>query len=264
MDFDVISKMKVEELKTFLRLRGQKVSGRKEELVARVFVAAENGVPVLKTAQEVQAEIAEDYGSKLRVEGLFLPDPLSLVHGWVPEDEGVRLWPMTLYPDISNFLSFHPSELKSQDLSDYKLSKAYSYYSTGWLYPLSYHPISDARNASFLKSTCRQSQRINDAPHKLWVCLSKKSGKVMKAHCTCMAGIAQTCNHVATALFRIEATVRTGLTNPSCTTTACEWLPSNKLVKMTKSKDLKLGRASFGKQSKKTVGPSVREDDGKF
>ena len=40
MDFDLISKMKAEELKTFLRLRGLKVSGKKEELVARVFAAA--------------------------------------------------------------------------------------------------------------------------------------------------------------------------------------------------------------------------------
>ena len=77
---------------------------KKEELVARVFVAAENDVPVLKTAQEVQAEIAEKYVSKLRVEDALLPNPMSLVHGWLPEDGGVRFWPMTLYPDIFNFL----------------------------------------------------------------------------------------------------------------------------------------------------------------
>ena len=65
MDFDLISKMKAVELKTFLRLRGLKASGKKEELVARVFVAAENNVPVLKTAQDVPAEIAENYVSKL-------------------------------------------------------------------------------------------------------------------------------------------------------------------------------------------------------
>ena len=108
-------------------------------------------MPVLKTAQEVQAEIAEDYESKLRVEGALLPDPTALDHGWVPEDEGVRLWPMTLYPDIFNFLSFHPSELKSQDLSDYKLSKAYSYCSTGWLNPLIYHPVSDTSSLSVMQ-----------------------------------------------------------------------------------------------------------------
>ena len=44
----MISKMQVEELKEFLRLRGLAVHGRKEELVARVFVAHENNVPIVK------------------------------------------------------------------------------------------------------------------------------------------------------------------------------------------------------------------------
>ena len=46
MDFELLSAMKVEELKAFLRLRGLKVTGRKEEPVARVFVAVENNVPI--------------------------------------------------------------------------------------------------------------------------------------------------------------------------------------------------------------------------
>ena len=35
---------------------------------------------------------------------------------------------MLSYPDIFNFLMFYRSELGSKDLSDYKNSKAYSYY----------------------------------------------------------------------------------------------------------------------------------------
>ena len=54
MDLDRISGLKVEELKNFLRLRGLKVSRRKEELVTRVFVAIENDVPLQKTAEEVE------------------------------------------------------------------------------------------------------------------------------------------------------------------------------------------------------------------
>ena len=96
MELDVISKMRVEELKYFVCLRGLKVSGKKEELVARVFVAAENDVPIVKTAVEVQAEIAEDYDPKLLVEGVRIPDPFAIANGWVPEDESMKLWPVTL------------------------------------------------------------------------------------------------------------------------------------------------------------------------
>ena len=67
MDLDRISGLKVEELKNFLRLRGLKVGERKEELVARVFVAIENDVPLQKTAEEVEQEIATEYETNLFV-----------------------------------------------------------------------------------------------------------------------------------------------------------------------------------------------------
>ena len=48
----------------------------------------------------------------------------------------MAFWPVLSYPDILKFLMFYPSELGSKDLSDYKNSKAYSYYKSGWLQPL--------------------------------------------------------------------------------------------------------------------------------
>ena len=65
MDFELVNKMKVEELKTYLRHRGLKVSGRKVELVARVFATSENNVQPVKTAEEVEAKIADEYKAKL-------------------------------------------------------------------------------------------------------------------------------------------------------------------------------------------------------
>ena len=37
MDYDLISKMGLEELKNYLRIRGLKINGRKSKLVVRVF-----------------------------------------------------------------------------------------------------------------------------------------------------------------------------------------------------------------------------------
>ena len=49
MDFDLISRMNVDELKKYLRLRALKVSGRKEDLVSCVFSAVESNVQAVKT-----------------------------------------------------------------------------------------------------------------------------------------------------------------------------------------------------------------------
>ncbi len=120
MDIDMVAGMKVDELKAFLRLRGLKTSGKKQELVARVFVAIENKVEVIPTAQQIEKQLSNDYMAKLKIEGTTIPDPFQLNDCWLDEDNGMKYWPTTMYPDIFNFLAFHPAELASKDLSDYK------------------------------------------------------------------------------------------------------------------------------------------------
>ena len=157
---------------------------------------------------------------------------------------------MALYPDIYNYLNFNPSELSSADLCDYKNCKAYSYFKRGWLGPLQYHKVQPDCDYCLLKTDCRPSERLSGTPHKLWI--------FMTAHCTCMAGMSATCNHVAAALFRIEAAVRLGLSNLSCTSKPNEWLPNRKDVKPVKIKNFCLSRDDFGERGKH-VRPLVSE-----
>ena len=252
MDFEMVSKMKVDELKKYLRLRGLKLSGRKPELVARVFSAYENNVQPIKSATEVETELQQEYQTKLLQNNYIIPDPYHLSVGWLTEDEGIFYWPFISYPEIYNYLMFHPNELGSSDLNDYKNSKGYSYFKRGWLGNISYHCVETASLYCLLKADCRPSERLNDPPHKLWICVTKKDGAIKSGHCSCMAGMSGTCNHVTSMLFRIEAAIRLGLTNPSCTTRSCEWLPNRKAVVAVKAKDLKLSRDDFGKQGKKS------------
>ena len=252
MDFEMVQRMNVDELKKFLRLRGMKVSGKKAELVARVFCAYENDVQPTKTAEEVERELGNEYQAKLVIDDNCIPDPFVLNSGWLNEENGITSWPMISYPDIFNFLMFFPSELGSSELNDYKSCKAYSYFINGWLGPISYHPIDEKSKFCLLRADCRPSQRLNDTRHKIWVCVSKSDHKIKKAHCSCMAGMSETCNHVAALFFRVEAAVTSGLTNPSCTAKSCEWLPNRKDVKPIKLKDINLKRDDFGKQGKKS------------
>ena len=112
-----------------------------------------------------------------------------------------------------------------------------------------YHNLT-GRNFCILKGECRKSQSVNDPFHKLWIIL-EKSAKIRSCHCTCMAGMGDMFNHVAAAMFRVEAAVRTGLTNPSCTSSANEWLPCRKDIEPTKIKDLNFDREDFAQRGKK-------------
>ena len=145
MDYELVEKMKVEELKSNFKIRGIRVRGTKKILIARVFAARENGVQLVKTAVEIELDLINDYKNKLKIDDFPIPDPFKIPHGWMEEDEGMTFWPMLSYPDIFNFLIFYPSELGSKDLSDYKNSKAYSYYKSGWLQPLQYHNLSGSK-----------------------------------------------------------------------------------------------------------------------
>ena len=50
IDYDLVAKMHVNELKNYLKVRGLEISGNKNELVACVFSAIENNVLPVKTA----------------------------------------------------------------------------------------------------------------------------------------------------------------------------------------------------------------------
>ena len=106
-------------------MRGFNVSGRKEELVARVFAASENKVQPIKTAQEIEVEFENEYGNKFIPEDYVVPDPF-LPDNWLSEEEGICFWSIILYPDMFNFIALTPAELGGEDLRNYKSSKAYS------------------------------------------------------------------------------------------------------------------------------------------
>lgn len=184
MDIDKVKQMKCDEFKNYLRLRGLKVSGKKDVLIARVFIADENNVPIINTAVEIEQILETEYKDKLKInENFSMQDPYKIKIGWLDEDEGVRYWPLISAINVINFLMLG-SEV---DLNDYKSSKAYSYFANGWLGKLSLLTLNDP-NYSLFMADCRPSQRIKDTKHKLWILLTNPYGQVINAHCSCMAG----------------------------------------------------------------------------
>ena len=96
MAYKMIQKLNVEELKKVFKIRGLTVTGRKKELVARVFNSQENEVKPVKTTVEVEAVLKNEYGKKLVVGDRKIPDPFKIPHGWQTEEARMVFWPNSL------------------------------------------------------------------------------------------------------------------------------------------------------------------------
>ena len=55
-----------------------------------------------------------------------------------------------------------------------------------------YHEITPDSTYCFLKANCTPSMKISHDPHKVWVCIEKKTRKVCSAYCSCFAGYVKT------------------------------------------------------------------------
>ena len=77
MDYHLISKISLQELRNYLRIRGLKVNGTKNELVATLFTESESCVKPIKTAVEVEAYLKSKYSAKMNIDDRNIPDPFK-------------------------------------------------------------------------------------------------------------------------------------------------------------------------------------------
>ncbi|XP_060084947.1 uncharacterized protein LOC132564294 [Ylistrum balloti] len=138
------------------------------------------------------------YSSKLKL--IDENDPYEL-KSWSSD---VHLLPKISYPDIVNYLVFSPSPYTLDDLKSYKGLEAYNQFISGWVRELSTVVINKRH---IVMAKVLHSQRLKEKPLILWV-ISDADGKVIGAHCNCMAGLGESCTHISALLFTIEGTVK--------------------------------------------------------
>ena len=250
LNYDNIGTWDVLALKNFLRQRNLPISGTKPMLVARVFAAQEQCIAVHPSKQQLDEIRESEYRKILTTHEGILPDPFhDLPTGWLSETNGIMHWPSTSMRYISNYLRKHEGVLQKVSLSkrllsDYKDQKAYSYFTSGFLSDILYHPVSETSEYCFLKCKCQPSQRIRDLPHELWVLIHKPTGDIEAAYCTCFAGLGQSCNHIAALLFRIEYALENGETGVSCTSKPCTWTSTRKAIEPILVSDMRIVKPS--------------------
>ena len=187
------------------------------------------------TLEHSQRSTLEEYRSKLITEeSVILPDPLELKTGWVGEETGITKWPSVYYIDISRLMGVTNRDFIHRMETEYKQGKAYRYFHCDFVREIFYHSVDTLSPFCILKCRVVPSQRVNNKPYDVWAIILKDkgdtpSGTIISSYCTCTAGLLGTCNHVIAMLFRVEAAVTSGVTNPSKTSVPCQWnIPTGK------------------------------------
>ena len=102
----------------------------------RAYAAYEDSIEACPATEHEERKLLVEYLEKLKlyesnsVAQKMLPHPLEIEKdSWMSESQGIFNWPSLYYHDIANYLDHLASTFISQLESEYKLGKAYRYFS---------------------------------------------------------------------------------------------------------------------------------------
>ena len=185
-------KATVNNLKVFLRDRGVQISGTKAVLIDRAKGALNLN---LRTLRELNVQDTAETNQR-NVQKLLtplnetLPDPNSLVNGWTAD---IMAIPSLTDNELYNYLVLNKDRtVDGASNSAKRQLKAKVFYEDRHIHKLSYHSIDENVSHAFVKCKVIPSYPTQSATkqpdYSVWICLSKVSGRVHSAGCTCSAG----------------------------------------------------------------------------
>ena len=128
--------------------------------------------------------------------------------------------PSIEHPDLFSYLVLHTSYYTSNQFKNYKSLEAYNQVVSGFVASVKGCVVSGKH---VVVAKVRHSQRMNDPLVDVWL-IAASDGTILSAHCLgCKAGLAESCSHVASALFYIECWARIN-GKLACTQVKCTWL----------------------------------------
>ena len=117
--------------------------------------------------------------------------------------EGKNSQPDCLPPvESTDLLFLETSYYTKQQFKAFRSLQAYNQMVSGFISSVQGHIVAD--NFVVLAKV-RHSQRMNDSLIPVWI-ITEKQGTIISAHCGgCKAGLGESCSHVASVLFYLEA-----------------------------------------------------------
>lgn len=129
------------------------------------------------------------------------------------------------FPDLFNYLVGKDPVYNSESLKSYKSLLEYELFFDGHVEEFWYHPPQPNGNYSYFKFAVKPTEKSKtddgSAKYRGFFIL-KKDGSVNSAYCLCKGGADGSCQHIAAALFDLEANVRFNDLQ-SCTSGQCMW-----------------------------------------
>jgi len=141
--------------------------------------------------------------------------------------EGKHFEPDCLPPvestDLLCYLVLETSFYTQKQFKAFRSLEAYNQMVSGFVYNVQGHMIA---SKFVVLAKVRHSQRMNEALIPIWI-ITEKDGTINYAHCLgCKAGLAESCSHIASVLFYLEAWTKVN-GRLACTQMKCSWiLPS--------------------------------------
>ena len=171
-------------------------------------------IPVLSDyAKALESHVKSRYVQKISVVGV---DPASLPS----EQFDPECLPPIESTDLLGYLVLETSYYTKQQFKAYKSLEAFNQMVSGFVTSVRGLMIS---GKFVVVAKVRHSQRMNDPPVNIWL-IAEKDGTILSTHCLgYKAGLAESCSHVASALFYIEAWTRIH-GKLACTQVKCSWL----------------------------------------
>lgn len=71
-------------------------------------------------------------------------------------------------------------------MKNYKSLEAHKFFTDGWVQMI-HHLKPEGSDCTIFKTQVKPSYRVTEKPHNTWVAVTS-DGKILAAHCDCMAG----------------------------------------------------------------------------
>lgn len=194
-------------------------------------------IPVLSEyVKSLDSHVKLRYLKKLSVIGV---DPQS-----IPSERfSADVLPPIEATDLVSYLLLETSYYTKEQFKAYKSLEAFNQMVSGFITSVRGLLIS---GKVVVVGKVRHSQRMNDPLISIWI-ITEEDGTILSAHCCgCKAGLSESCSHVASVLFYIEAWTRI-YGKLACTQVKCTWLLPTFVSEVTYDTVRNINFASAGK-----------------